>query len=93
MMRAQIEIKSKTNMICTNCKVVELPSVATAIKKMFNYELGNYRPISILSPVNKIFETIIQRRLIDFWDKYNLFSNLEIKPFINASRIDSLRYS
>ena len=39
-------------------------------------DLGNYRPISILSPFNKIFETILHKRLVNFWAKKHLFSNL-----------------
>ena len=38
-------------------------------------ELGNSRPMSILSPINKIFETILHKRLSKFWEKYNLFVN------------------
>ena len=38
-----------------------------------NSELKNYRPISILSTLNKIFETIIKQRLITFWTTYNVF--------------------
>ena len=35
---------------------------------------NNYRPINyILSPINKIFETILHKRLIEFWEKHNLF--------------------
>ena len=37
-------------------------------------ELTNYRPISVLSPFNKIFKTVIKNRLIKFWNKYNIFS-------------------
>ena len=37
------------------------------------FELKNYRPISILSTINKILETIIKQRLITFWTKYNVF--------------------
>ena len=37
-------------------------------------ELTNYRPISILSPFNKIFETVIKSRFIKFWNKFNVFS-------------------
>ena len=37
-------------------------------------ELTNYRPISVLSLFNKIFETVIKNRLIKFWNKYNIFS-------------------
>ena len=36
-------------------------------------ERKNYRPISILSVFNKIFETMIKRRLLNFWKKYNVF--------------------
>ena len=37
------------------------------------FELKNYCPISILSTINKIFETIIKQRLITFLTKYNVF--------------------
>ena len=40
-------------------------------------ELESYRPISILSPINKIFETIPHKRLSKFWEKYNLFVNCQ----------------
>ena len=40
-------------------------------------ELGNYRPISILSPINKIFETILHKCLSKLWEKYNLFVNCQ----------------
>ena len=36
-------------------------------------DLKNYRPISILSSLNKIFEIIIIKRTLKFWDKYNVF--------------------
>ena len=44
---------------------------------MKNYYLPSLnlqrKPISILSPINKIFETILHKRLIEFWEKHNLF--------------------
>jgi hypothetical protein len=34
--------------------------------------VGNYRPISVLSPVNKIFEKVIYHRLLTFINKHGL---------------------
>ena len=34
--------------------------------------LSNYRPISLLSNVEKIFEKVIYKRLISFFDKHNI---------------------
>ena len=36
-------------------------------------EMKNCSSISIFSVFNKIFETIIKRRLLNFWNKYNVF--------------------
>ena len=41
-------------------------------KKESKLEVGNYRPISLLSNINKIFEKIIQDRLTDFINKHNI---------------------
>ena len=45
------------------------------IHKRGNKELlSNYRPISILNNLNKIFEGVIYRRLYSFMEKFSLFS-------------------
>ena len=36
-------------------------------------DLKNYWPISILPAFNKIIEIIIERRLVEFWNKHNVF--------------------
>ena len=57
--------------ILKNAKVIPLHKGGSKL------DLGNYRLISILSPINKIFETILLKRLVDFWEKYNLFTNYQ----------------
>jgi hypothetical protein len=37
----------------------------------------HYRPISVLSPVNKIFEKVIYHRLLTFINKHYLIFNLD----------------
>ena len=37
--------------------------------------ISNYRPISILSRINKVFETLLNKRLIAYWKKFYLFTN------------------
>ena len=44
-------------------------------KKDSKLEVGNYRPISLLSNINKIFEKLLHLRLIKFFDKNNTFTN------------------
>ena len=57
--------------------VLKIAQVIPLHKGGSTLELGNYRPISILSPINKIFETILHKRLSKFWEKYNLFENCQ----------------
>ena len=40
-------------------------------------DLNNYRPILLLSSLNKVFEIILHKRVVDYWKKYNLFSNFQ----------------
>ena len=50
--------------------ILKIAKVVPLHKGGYQMDLGNYRPISILSPFNKIFEIILHKRLVDFWDKY-----------------------
>ena len=49
--------------------ILKVAKVIPLHKRGLKCEVGNYRPISILSPVNKIFETILHKRFVDFWEK------------------------
>ena len=40
----------------------------------FKSDLQNYCPISVLTSFNKIFETIIKKLLLKFWNKFNKFN-------------------
>ena len=46
--------------------ILKIAKVIPLHKGGFKLDLGNYRPISILSPINKIFETILLKRLVYF---------------------------
>ena len=53
--------------------ILKIATVIPVHKGGSTLELGNYRLISILSPINKVFETILHKRLTKFWEKLNLF--------------------
>ena len=57
--------------------VLKIATVISVHKGGSTLELGNYRPISILSPINKVFETILHKRLTKFWEKLNLFTEFQ----------------
>lgn len=46
-------------------------------KKGKKDEMGNYRPISLLSGFSKIFEGIMNDRLVQFFNKYDTFSSFQ----------------
>ena len=57
--------------------ILRIAKVIPLHKGGYKLDLGNYWPISILSPINKIFETILLKRLVDFREKYNFFTNYQ----------------
>ena len=53
----------------SNPNGLKIAQVTPLHKEGSKPEMKNYCPISILSVLNKIFETIIKRRLLNFWKK------------------------
>ena len=37
----------------------------------------NYRPVSFLSVVSKVFEKLVNNRIVDYQEKYGLFSDFQ----------------
>ena len=57
--------------------VLKIATVIPVYKGGSTRELGNYRLISMLSPINKVFETILLKRLTKFWERLNLFTEFQ----------------
>ena len=51
---------------------LKIAKVIPIFKKGDSTSVNNYRPISILSPLNKIFEKILYSRLMNYINKSNL---------------------
>ena len=56
---------------------LKLAHVIPIFKKGCRLLVSNYRPISLLSNINKIFEKIMHKRMYSFLEKFNLLYNLQ----------------
>ena len=56
---------------------LKIARVIPLFKSGSRSDVGNYRPISILSPFSKIFERIVFNQLLTFFDKYNILNNCQ----------------
>ena len=56
---------------------LKLAHVIPIFKKGCRLLVSNYRPISLLSNINKIFEKIMHKRIYSFLDKFNLLYKLQ----------------
>ena len=58
-------------------KLMKLANVCPIFKKSDKNKCENYRPISLLSNLSKIFERVMHTRLYDFLDDSNVFYELQ----------------
>ena len=56
---------------------LKLAHVIPIFKKGCRLQVSNYRPISLLSNINKIFEKIMHKRVYSFLEKFNLLYKLQ----------------
>ena len=55
--------------------MAKIAKIVPVYKSGDKNDLNNYRPISILSSLSKIFEKIVYTRLIKFLDKFNILDS------------------
>ena len=58
---------------------LKIAKVIPIFKKGDQTSVNNYRPISIFSPINKIFEKILYSRLLKYIDKSNLLYKYQFR--------------
>ena len=53
---------------------MKIGEVAPAYKKGKKNEENNYRPITILTQLNQLFERLLSKRFISFFEKFNIIT-------------------
>ena len=65
---------------------LKIAEVVPVFKKGDSNLLTNYRPISIVSQISKIFEKLLYNRINDYLEKYHLISDKQFGFRQNSSR-------
>ena len=85
-----ITLKSIANEICECIALIINQSITTGIfpdqlkvakvvpifKKNDQSDIKNYRPISVLPTISKLFENVIQTQRIEYFTSHNLLNNM-----------------
>lgn len=69
-----INISLSTGKFPENLKISQIRAI---YKNGEKHNIGNYRPIALLSNVSKIFEKIIYKRIIEFIDNNHILTNVQ----------------
>jgi len=73
-----VEVLSYLFNICIDCCVVpqcfKMAKVVPLFKKGEKSEYSNYRPVSIIPVISKVFEIILNAQVINYFENYFLFS-------------------
>ena len=69
---------------------LKLGCITPIFKNGDREKVVNYRPVCTLSPLSKIFEKIVNNRMIDFIDKNNIFSKSQFGFRKNMGTEDAL---
>ena len=56
---------------------LKLGRITPIHKKGCKLQVNNYRPVCNLSPFSKIFERIVYNRMLEYIEKYNIFSSIQ----------------
>ena len=71
---------------------LKLGCITPVYKKDDRTDINNYRPVCSLSPLSKIFEKIVYKKMICFLDKFNIMSNTQFGFRKNMSTETALLY-
>ena len=58
-------------------ELLKLANVSPIYKKKDKYLCSNHRPISLLSNISKIYEKVFHKQMYDFFEKNNIFYDLQ----------------
>ena len=72
-----ILVISINRLVCTGTfpQILKIARVVPVLKSGDKQDLNNYRPISILPIISKIFEKIVFNQLHNYLDHFNLLNN------------------
>ena len=71
-------------------RVLKLATIIPIFKKGDSFTLGNYRPISILPTLSKVYEKCLYNRLLSFFTKHSILINNQFGFRRNISTSDAV---